>query len=327
MKKSFYYFFAVFIFIVVSLMFSPREIFAKYCDVNKLSYARFGQRGENIKAAQDCLIQLGYDIPHGPTGYFGKQTSVVIKQFYKDILGMDWSSTFGPKAISALKKIIASKSFAKIGNIQKFSSKEEFKYYLSKTQEQSGYFVRTFQTFGTESVSVADMAVGMGGEALSAPPANAVAEKSAERVSETNVQVAGIDEPDIIKTDGTRIYFSSEDVYYIRPLPVMRIRAPISDIAPPQKTAKTRIIKAFPPAESVLENNIDDTGDLLLLKDKKILAVIGNNEINGYDLSDPKNPQKKWNLKFEDNNYLLTARLFNDKIYLVTKQNKKEALD
>ena len=30
-----------------------------------------------------------------------------------------------------------------------------------------------------------------------------------ERVGETTVQVKGIDEPDILKTDGKRIYFSS----------------------------------------------------------------------------------------------------------------------
>ncbi|MBU1956599.1 beta-propeller domain-containing protein, partial [Patescibacteria group bacterium] len=32
----------------------------------------------------------------------------------------------------------------------------------------------------------------------------------AGRVSDTNVQVVGIDEPDIIKTDGTNLFFSSE---------------------------------------------------------------------------------------------------------------------
>ncbi|HDD72683.1 MAG TPA: hypothetical protein ENG00_01165, partial [Candidatus Aenigmarchaeota archaeon] len=35
-----------------------------------------------------------------------------------------------------------------------------------------------------------------------------------ERVSTTNVQVAGIDEPDIVKTDGKHIYISSEAYYY-----------------------------------------------------------------------------------------------------------------
>lgn len=301
-----------FILFAAFTLFLPQKMFSASCDVSKLSYAQFGEKGDKVKAAQTCLIQLGYNIPYGATGYFGKQTSAAVKQFYSDILNMDWSSTFGPKGITALKKVVASRTFSKIGNVEKFSSKEEFKYYLAKSAEQTTYYsgVRG----GPEIMDL---------EATLPTPAPPTKEAAAERVSETTVQVAGIDEPDIVKTDGIRIYFSSEQqYYYITPTlsaPVREEKAPT--IWPPPQTAKTKIIKSFPPAEIALENSIDKTGDLLLLKDKKILAVLGSNEINGYDLSDPKNPQKKWTLKFEDNNYLLTARLFNGKIYLVTKQS------
>ena len=167
------------------------------------------------------------------------------------------------------------------------------------------------------SLAPATLEMGVGGE---------VQQKAAERVSETNVQVAGIDEPDIIKTDGTRIFFSSEEQYYrimkdIRIMEEGQRQLVAPEIWPPPQTAKTKIIKAFPPAELALENNIDKSGEMLLVKNKKILAIIGSAEINGYDLSDPKNPKNKWTLKFEDNNYLLTSRLFNDKIYLVMKQS------
>ncbi|OHA14711.1 MAG: hypothetical protein A2909_00065 [Candidatus Tagabacteria bacterium RIFCSPLOWO2_01_FULL_39_11] len=312
MKKIKYlYFITVFVLFAGFASLIPQKARADFCDVNKLSYAQFGQRSERVKTAQICLIQLGFDIPYGPTGYFGKQTSTAVKQFYLNILNMDWSSTFGPKGITALKKVVASKTFSKVGDIQKFSSKEEFRYYLAKSQESSALSLRNRAEDFMPSLAPATLEMGVGGE---------VQQKAAERVSETNVQVAGIDEPDIIKTDGTRIFFSSEEQYY-RMMKEEPLELLMPEVWDPLPTAKTKIIKAFPPAELALENNIDKSGEMLLVKNKKILAIIGSAEINGYDLSDPKNPKNKWTLKFEDNNYLLTSRLFNDKIYLVMKQS------
>ena len=83
-----------------------------------------------------------------------------------------------------------------IKDIKKFASEEEFKDYLAKgaaESEYSGFVMDGGLKTAMPSVSLME---GRGGG------------EAPERVSETTVQVPGIDEPDIVKTDGKEIYFS-----------------------------------------------------------------------------------------------------------------------
>jgi len=66
-----------------------------------------------------------------------------------------------------------------------------------------------------------------------------------------------------------------------------------------------------------IDGEIDQQGELLLSDD--ILVVLSHNQINGYDVSDPANPDKKWSMELASRNWLETARLFNGKIYLITR--------
>ncbi|MCK5591868.1 MAG: beta-propeller domain-containing protein, partial [Candidatus Pacebacteria bacterium] len=69
-----------------------------------------------------------------------------------------------------------------------------------------------------------------------------------DRVSDTNVQVSGIDEPDIVKTNGTDIFLSSENRYYWRePDVVFSGEEMDSKHLVQQPRVLTDIIKAFPP--------------------------------------------------------------------------------
>lgn len=318
MKKHIFYFSFIFLSVFTIFGVGAKEISAATigkCDVYSLSFVKMGQRGKFVKNTQNCLIKIGYNIPYGPTGYYGKQTANAVKNFYSDILGMDWAETFGPKGISAVKKILLSDNIreADKDKIIKFSNKEEFKYYLTKSENRQNF--RGIGSFNAEGAinSIADT--------MESAPLISNQKSSADRISETNVQVAGIDEPDILKIDSERIYFFPEKRFYIldsmpQPMIDLKIMPPI----PPDKDFnKTKIFKAFPPEDLVEENKIDGSGDLLLLRDKKILAILENNQVVGYSLSDPKKPEKKWDLKFEENNFYATARLFNGKIYLITR--------
>lgn len=174
-----------------------------------------------------------------------------------------------------------------VKNIKKFSTEEEFKAYLHEAATELEYSIGRFGT-ATEVLRAPAMT-----------PSPLMGENgAAKRVSETTVQVPGIDEPDIVKTDGKEIYFSS------------------SKIIPPRQEARTRIIMGFPPTELAVEANIAKAGDLLL--DKNILVIFSGQEIYGYDVSNPKSPEKRWNIKLENSN-LVGARLYKNKIYLVTK--------
>ncbi|MFA5055368.1 MAG: beta-propeller domain-containing protein [Dehalococcoidia bacterium] len=134
------------------------------------------------------------------------------------------------------------------------------------------------------------------------------------RVSGTNVQVIGIDEPDIVKTDGMNIFFSREEFYYYY-YEYESIAG--TDIMPPEMNSGIQIVAANPPINMSVLSEIDRNGDLLLYEDT--LAVFTWDGIYGYDVSDPQNPVSKWEITLDDYTSVVAARLYQGKIYLVTQ--------
>jgi len=132
------------------------------------------------------------------------------------------------------------------------------------------------------------------------------------RFSETTVQVKGIDEADIVKTDGGNIYYSIKYDYGYYDVEI----DPLITTA----TSSTKIIKAFPLSNLKEKSKIKEGGDLYLIKSKDILVILKQDGvILGYDIGNPEKPEKKWEMKFNDQ--LLTSRVYKDRIYLITKQN------
>jgi uncharacterized secreted protein with C-terminal beta-propeller domain len=52
--------------------------------------------------------------------------------------------------------------------------------------------------------------------------------------------------------------------------------------------------------------------------DGDVLAIFTYQGVYGYDVKNPAEPKEKWNISYKDGNQLVTARLFDGKIYLVT---------
>lgn len=78
------------------------------CDADSLVPVRKGQKGAGVMNAQECLIELGHDIPAGPTGYYGGQTVKAVKAFYADEVGMSWhGNNLGPKGVAAMQDALA----------------------------------------------------------------------------------------------------------------------------------------------------------------------------------------------------------------------------
>ncbi|MFH1387696.1 MAG: beta-propeller domain-containing protein [Patescibacteria group bacterium] len=210
------------------------------------------------------------------------------------------------KSLFSNFKIHSKNISSKITKIKKFSSEQEFKTYLqASANEQQNYY----------SGGIRALEMGM----LSTTP-TAMVEKTQsattiERISETNVQVLKIDEPDIVKTNGKEIYFSPESIYWGR----FQERPFVSkeSMPPYPKIQKTKIITAFPPSDLSSISEIDKVGTLLL--NKNILIIFSGQEIFGYDVSNSKSPEKKWNIKLEYNVSIADIRLYKEKIYLVTK--------
>lgn len=204
--------------------------------------------------------------------------------------------------------------------IVKFESEQDFKNYLEKAQDTvTGYY-----GFGGGMVR-ADVAVESAVPTMAADELGFAAEEKAvvptaapapERVSETTVQVAGIDEPDIVKTDGKEIYLSQELYQYYptrEPMIMMEKIAPL----PPDilNQGGVKAIKAFPPADLGIDSTIQKSGNMLLYEDT--LVVFANNNIYAYDVSNPANPTDKWEIEVDENNYIAGTRRYEGDIYLV----------
>ncbi|MEK7453118.1 MAG: beta-propeller domain-containing protein [Patescibacteria group bacterium] len=193
---------------------------------------------------------------------------------------------------------------------KKVTSIEDIKEYIKKSDSYGGMYgfggslIETTSIDSmTKGLSVPSM-TGIGGEMGMAP---------AIRVSETNVQVFGIDEPDIVKTDGKNIYLSSENHFYGGIM--MR-----SDFRMPDYyKGETKVVNAFPPADLKKISTIKNSGNLLLKDD--LLVVLSGNTIYGYDISTPSDPKEKWKVNLQDGTGLVQARLYGDKIYIVTNSN------
>jgi inhibitor of cysteine peptidase len=186
-------------------------------------------------------------------------------------------------------------------NIKKFSSEQEFKDYLTKGAPMFVPMGRGGITFSTQE---------------SANFADAISSKaSPQRVSETNIQVVGIDEPDIVKTDGENIYFSKENNWlYAEERSAVSSSSPM-EIMPNYEKRLMQIVRAFPVSELEKVGEIDKNGNLLLFDD--ILVIFSYQKIYGYDISDLKNPKQKWSTELKSNNQVAGVRKFGDRIYLI----------
>ena len=184
-------------------------------------------------------------------------------------------------------------------DMKRFKSEKDFKEYIAKSSGSSMYgrSISTMEALGGQTDSSS-------AKALSG---------QIERSGSTNVQVAEIDEPDIVKVGNGNIYISKENVYGI-----FMERMPLDKIIPPRPIeTETNIIKAFPIDEMEKSGVIKKNGNLLL--NGSTLAIFANDGIYGYDVASSSDPEEKWKIEYKDS-VLAGARKYDGKIYAITKQ-------
>jgi hypothetical protein len=111
MKKPLVYFVA---FATLFYLLSPVGLLrAQTCDPDALSSVknpqnvlRFGARNSAVKNLQACLIEAGYNIPAGATGYYGSQTRKAVKEFYKEWYGAWHGNWVGPQGVKQLVALV-----------------------------------------------------------------------------------------------------------------------------------------------------------------------------------------------------------------------------
>lgn len=202
-------------------------------------------------------------------------------------------------------------------NFVKFKSEQEFKDYLAKVEVEEKIYKEKAEVLEGAPSEVSTEARGD----LTLPPSTAektgegtLEYQTVERVSQTNVQVFGIDEPDILKNDGSHLYYSTP-LFRIQPKDNRLFEQP--GAVRPETIGGLKIAKAYPPEDLKLDATIAESGDLLL--DNNNLIIFEDRTIYGYDVSDPNTPEKKWQIDLERKSQKVQARLYQGRVYLVTK--------
>jgi len=210
--------------------------------------------------------------------------------------------------------------------IQQFDTEAAFREYIENGQQLNP--VRTGQWQRTsvrvrETVDVefdAQMDAG-DGEAAPAPSGQS---GGIDRIAESNVQVAGLDEPDVVKTDGEQFYYSPQPRWHAFTGPVVEPR-PIEEPGferdvqrqPQPREYDTHVINASEPADPTEIANVDASGQLLQTGDRLIVFEEHNQRIVAFDVSDPENPVEAWEQPLNDS--LVTVREQDGQLYVVTQ--------
>ena len=217
-----------------------------------------------------------------------------------------WIGTIRPKELSN-QDILPNNSQTNSSKnlLKKFTSQEEFRLFLSNFTE----------TYGD---SAPGLERSLDSQTLNTP--NGI-EPSAQpstfsTVSQTNIQVAGIDEPDILKNNGQQLFYSSSNQYdYAIPL----LRSQPSGIFPDDiyqpPSPKSYVFQAYPAQDSSLASKIPTSGPMLLFD--STLIFFANQKLQAFNVKNPANPETTWNLDYAENSQFVTARSINDQILLV----------
>src|SRR3989344_3346912 len=199
----------------------------------------------------------------------------------------------------------------------RFRSDEEFRNLLVSSAQYVDYPASGFAALPENADSVAIDLRPMGPNAA---VGKSTLPENSGRYSSTNVQVKGIDEPDIVKTDGKHIYFSANR-YFLRPVPLetqvesQNARSESMPYDPGYQKEGVLNIRAMPVSDVGVVGRIENYGQLLLDGDN--LVVIGNDKLYGYDVSDPASPKSRWTSGFKNGTNLVAARLFKGRLYTV----------
>src|SRR3989344_5279683 len=182
--------------------------------------------------------------------------------------------------------------------IKKFANYDELKEFLAKTPESGSYF-------GGGMAMARDMGLAAPSAALEESANAGLTQKSLQAgvdYSATNVQVAGVDEADIIKTDGQYIYaVSGKNIFITEAYPADSAKI-ISKIE----------LKSTP-------QNLYLNGDSLVILGQDDAIPSRSSQyafLKVFDVSDKKNPKQVRDLDFEGS--INNSRMIGDYVYAVT---------
>lgn len=212
--------------------------------------------------------------------------------------------------------------------VKAFTSVDEFRDYLARAAVDSEVVMGLPIGGAVRALGVLEEGVGFDTTLPSSVAADSSVDiKAPSRVASTNVQVKGIDEPDIIKTDGKVIYFSSQRYFRERRKPRSFLEGESLRLeeeeryllSPPFPLAGIKSIKAWPPQALEVLAELNLSGEFLLAD--KMLVVIGSDKLIGVSVLDPKKMKKEWEFTLAENSNIIASRLYQGILYLISRSN------
>jgi uncharacterized secreted protein with C-terminal beta-propeller domain len=199
--------------------------------------------------------------------------------------------------------------------LKKFSSCSAISNFVKAGSEEGyGYYGAASFGAGTRAVSLETQTIGApiaGAEKTSAT------EISAEDYSATNIQVAGVDEPDIVKNDGKYIYtLSGNTIFIVDAYPAENAQI-VSQINFTNETVSEIFVNGNKLV--VFSNHYEYTPVYYDVAEEKMIAPprysTEKTFVYVYDISDKSNPKLARNLSVDGNYY--DARMIGDYVYVV----------
>ena len=200
-----------------------------------------------------------------------------------------------------------------VAGINVFKSAKEVKKELKKVQPDQRVFLNGTQKDVLTETIVDDAEMAATGDAAKSAGDSAGIQSNRQEgsYSDTYKQVEGVDEADIIKTDGKYIYlvdgYNEVEIHKA-------------------KDGKTELVS------TISDFNEDKSIENIYLYDDKLITVGSTYDDNrektivtSYDLTDKEKPEKIG--EFEQSGYLLSSRLTGGIVYLVTNEYANEKRD
>jgi inhibitor of cysteine peptidase len=129
---------------------------------------------------------------------------------------------------------------------------------------------------------------------------------------QTNTQIKGIDEPDIVKLTRDAAYYSPTRRYFI---PIIEPGGGSDLQHMPQ--SRTWVFDTNNTKDPKIISEINQSGQML--REDNNMVIYNSTKIKGYDVSDGNNPVINWDKTLPNNSEVESARSMNGQLYLVIK--------
>ncbi len=198
-----------------------------------------------------------------------------------------------PLLVLAFLILILGAAVLSVQNQVSTAKTEKFSIVPTENPEELQEYVSSASQYGRYAPTMAmgaPLTAAAGAVKSSTTPLENVQTNVPERESTTNVQVKGVDEPDVLKLAGDKAFYQSR--------------------------GNVKVLRVFPPKDAnVLARIPANWGTELFVEGNKLILLQGS-RIKGYDVSDPERPKQIWEIDL--NGTIRAAREVNGTIYLIT---------